>query len=352
MSTAASPTSSAAADATDGAGTQQLPQNVHSHWIIIGAGFTGARLAHRLQRAGAQVIVTRRSLRDAQAVADTTADPTSTDPSPAPMGPASSVRAFAPFLGPVMQTLAIDLDDATSCAALVAHAAGAIVVHSAPPSSPAAEANLLAALGEAAHLIYISSTGVYGAGHGRVVDETAPIAPLSQSGRARADAESRLQVACASAGLPYSVLRASGIYGATRSLLGRARSGMMRIIGDGQSIVCRIHVDDLVTAVIAAGQRQCGGVFNISDDDPSPTYIMAQTVCQAINLPLPAAIPVAGVSGEVAAMLLANRIISNQRMHDLLGVTLKYPSWRTTLAAELAAEAVSLAMTDARSKTP
>jgi nucleoside-diphosphate-sugar epimerase len=288
-------------------------------WIIVGAGFTGARLAQVLHRAGARVIVTRRKLSDAQAVA-----------SAANIGDDSSRSSVA--------ALAIDLDDATSCNALTAIAAGAIVVHSAPPSSPAAEANLLNAIGRAAHLVYISSTGVYGAGHGRVVDETAPIAPLSQSGRARADAEARLQAACASAGVTYSILRASGIYGATRSLLGRARSGMMRVIGDGQSIVCRIHVDDLTTAVIAAGQRQCAGVFNISDDDPSPTLIMAQTVCQAINLPVPTAIPVAGVSGEVAAMLLANRIISNQRMHDLLGVTLHYPSWRTTLAAELAAE--------------
>lgn len=297
-------------------------------WIIIGAGFTGARLAHVLHRAGAHVIVTRRKLSDAQAVASAASvvEPSGGDDS-------TSRRSIA--------ALAIDLDDATSCHALTNVAAGAIVVHSAPPSSPAAEANLLNAINGAAHLVYISSTGVYGAGHGRVVDETAPIAPLSQSGRARADAEARVHAACASAGVTYSILRASGIYGATRSLLGRARSGMMRIIGDGQSIVCRIHVDDLTTAVIAAGQRQCAGVFNISDDDPSPTLVMAQTVCQAINLPVPTAIPVAGVSGEVAAMLLANRIISNQRMHDLLGVTLHYPSWRTTLAAELAAESVT-----------
>ncbi|MBP9088359.1 MAG: NAD-dependent epimerase/dehydratase family protein [Kofleriaceae bacterium] len=286
-------------------------------WIILGAGFTGARLAHALHQAGARVIVTRRTRSDAEAIARNVAgDQTSSQPS--------------------MLALAIDLDDATSCAALTAFAAGAIVVHSAPPSSPAAEANLLSAIAGAAHLVYISSTGVYGAGHGRVVDESAAIAPLSQSGRARADAEARLQTACQRADLSYSILRASGIYGATRSLVGRARAGMMRIIGDGQSIVCRIHVDDLVTAVIAAGQRQCGGVFNISDDDPSPTYIMAHTVCQAINLPVPTAMPVSSVSGEVAAMLLANRIISNQRMHDLLGVTLQFPSWRSTLAAEVA----------------
>ena len=33
-------------------------------WIIIGAGFTGARLAQVLHRAGARVIVTRRKLSD------------------------------------------------------------------------------------------------------------------------------------------------------------------------------------------------------------------------------------------------------------------------------------------------
>ena len=304
------------------------PATANQTWIIVGAGFTGSRLAHVLHRAGARVSVTRRNLSDAQTVAS-----------------AAIVDEPSGGDGDIIRTsiaaLAVDLDDASSCQALSAAAAGAIVVHSAPPSSLAAEANLLNAIDRAAHLVYISSTGVYGAGHGRVVDESAPIAPLSQSGRARADAEARVQAACARAGVTYSILRASGIYGAARSLLGRARSGMMRIIGDGQSIVCRIHVDDLTTAVISAGQRQAAGIFNISDDDPSPTFIMAQTVCQAINLPIPTAIPIAGVSGEVAAMLLANRIISNQRMHDLLGVTLQFPSWRTTLAAELAAEVLA-----------
>lgn len=282
-----------------------------ARWIIVGAGFTGARIAQQLQLAGhANIVVTRRRVADAAAV--------------------------AAAIGLDVLPLGIDLDDATSCAALTDLAAGAIVVHSAPPTSDAAEANLIAACAAAARIVYISSTGVYGAGHGQLVDETTPIAPLSQAGQHRAAAEARLQQACAAAQIPLVMLRASGIYGGSRSLIGRARSGQLRIIGDGSTIVCRIHVDDLASAVIAAGRCNAIGAINVSDDDHASMRDVTEGVCAALGLTPPAATPAASVTGELAAMLLANRRISNRRLHDDLGVTLAYPSWRTTLAAELA----------------
>ena len=283
-----------------------------ARWIIVGAGFTGTRIAQKLAFAGGnQIIVTRRRHGDA--------------------------LAAAAAAGAHVTALAVDLDDATSCAALTQLAAGAVIVHSAPPSSNAAEANLLTACAAATRIVYISSTGVYGAGHGQVVDETAPIAPLSHAGQLRAAAEARLQQECNAAQVPLVMLRASGIYGGSRSLIGRARSGMMRIIGDGSTIVCRIHVDDLASAAIAAGRSTVTGAVNVSDDDHASMRAVTEGVCAALGLAPPAATPADAVTGELAAMLLANRRISNRRLHDDLGVTLEYPSWRTTLAAELAA---------------
>ncbi len=67
--------------------------------------------------------------------------------------------------------------------------AGAIVVCCAPPGAdPAAEITAAARRrSRRAHrvIVYVSSTGVYGPGHGAWVDETWPIAPRTGAGRAR-----------------------------------------------------------------------------------------------------------------------------------------------------------------------
>jgi nucleoside-diphosphate-sugar epimerase len=185
----------------------------------------------------------------------------------------------------------------------------------------------------------VSSTGVYGAGGGAWVDESWPVAPLTESGRARAAAEAALADASVSASVPWVALRAAGIYGPGRGLVDRIRAGTYRVIGDGTSHVSRIHVVDLVAAILAAGTGAATGAVNVADDDPAPIGEVADAAAARLGLPPPPRVPVAAVSPEVAGMLTADRRIANRRMHDELGVVLRYPSWRDGLAAELPATA-------------
>src|SRR5262249_59497719 len=112
----------------------------------------------------------------------------------------------------------------------------------APPGrDPAGEIRaLVVAARDAARIVYVSSTGVYGPGRGAWVDESWPIAPITESGRARAAAEAALAEAAA----PWVALRAAGIYGPGRGLTDRIRAGTYRVIGDGTSHVSRIHLLD------------------------------------------------------------------------------------------------------------
>ena len=273
-------------------------------WLIIGCGYTGTQLARTLaaQGQGSEVTVTRRDRDVARA-----------------LGAALGVRGER-----------LDLADP---AAALAVPPGAIVVSTAPPGGdPPGEIRALLALArDAARLVYVSSTGVYGPGHGAWVDETWPIAPITGSGRARAAAEAAL----AGAPVPWVALRAAGIYGPGRGLVDRIRAGTYRVIGDGTSHVSRIHVVDLVAAIVAAAGSPVTGAINVADDDPAPIGEVADAVAARLGLAAPPRVPAAAVPAEVAGMLTADRKIANRRLREELGVALRYPSWRDGLEAEL-----------------
>ncbi len=268
-------------------------------WFLVGAGYTGARLARALVGQGADVTLTRRAAADASELATQ-------------LG-ATGVSA--------------DLSDPQTLHGIIPP--GAVVVCLAPPGAdPAAEIRgLIAAAEHARKLVYVSSTGVYAPGGGASVDESWPIAPTTTSGKARVAAEAAL----AGASIPWITLRVAGIHGPGRGLVDRIRAGTYRIIGDGSAHVSRIHVDDLVTAIIAAGTSSVTGAVNIADDDPAPIGEVADAIATELGLPLPPRVPADSVSPEVAGMLTANRRIANRRLRHELGVELRYPSWRAAL---------------------
>jgi nucleoside-diphosphate-sugar epimerase len=305
-------------------------------WLVVGCGYTGTLLARTLAAqpdVASEILVTRR------------------DP------------AVARALGAAIGARGERLDLAELAAAGAAGAAGsaagegasgdvgapfavppgAIVVVTAPPGSdPAGEIRgLLAWAHGAARIVYVSSTGVYGAGGGAWVDETWPVAPITASGHARAAAEAAL----AGSTVPWVALRAAGIYGPGRGLVDRIRAGTYRVIGDGTSCVGRIHVADLVTAILRAGTGDVAGAINAADDDPAPIGAVADAVAARLGLPPPPRVAASAVPPEVAGMLTANRRIANRRLRDELGVVLRYPSWRDGVEAELAATAAAAAPT-------
>ena len=267
-----------------------------SSWVVLGAGYTGGALAKRLVAEGQRVLVTRRTAGDA-------------------------IKASLP-LGNAAMGIAMDLRDRTS----LAIPPGSIVVCLAPPGEdPGSEIGALVHACRACdRLVYVSSTGVYPPANGEWVDESWPVEPTTIAGHRRAIAEAALPSDAIS-------LRVAGIYGPGRGLVERIKAGTYRIVGDGTSHVSRIHVDDLVDAIIRAGATTFTGPVNIADDDPAPIGEVADTIAARLGLPPPPRVPPSSVDREVAGMLTANRRISNQRMKEQLGVRLRWPSWRSSL---------------------
>ena len=180
------------------------------------------------------------------------------------------------------------------------------------------------------HLVYLSSTGVYGDTGGAWVDESAPTGTGRRTARAEAD---RLWLERGA-----RVLRLPGIYGPGRSALERVESGAAHRIDLPGQIFSRVHVDDIVSAVLRALDAPAGA-YNVADDLPTSQNAVIEHACDLLGLPWPQlqSIKEAGLSPMARAFYAENRRVANRRAKRVLGWSPRYPTYREGLAALLAA---------------
>lgn len=180
---------------------------------------------------------------------------------------------------------------------------------------------------------YLSSTGVYGDTQGAWVDESAAVGEGRRTARAEAD--------LAWQGLRNNVrvFRLPGIYGPARSALDRVRDGKAHRIGLPDQVFSRIHVDDIVSAVIASFFRPAGA-FNIADDEPTSQNAVIEHACNLLGLDWPPlqSIDEAGLSPMARGFYAENRRISNRKAKRLLGWEPTYSNYKQGLAAISVAE--------------
>jgi nucleoside-diphosphate-sugar epimerase len=136
------------------------------------------------------------------------------------------------------------------------------------------------------------------------------------------------------------VLRVPGIYGRHRLPLERLERGGPALRPEDAGPGNRIHVDDLVTACIAALERPVQGVFNITDGHPVSTTVYLQRVAALAGLPPPPLVALADASGRISPGMLAfmveSRQVDSRRMREELGVVPHYARLDEGIAASLA----------------
>lgn len=174
---------------------------------------------------------------------------------------------------------------------------------------------------------YLSSTGVYGDTGGAWVDETAPIRGRRES-RNAADRDWQALA-------PHvRIFRLPGIYGPGRSALERVSEGAARRIDLPAQVFSRIHVDDIVSAILASLEGP-PGVFNISDDVPCSQNTVIETACALFGLETPPllSLDASELSREALAFYAENRRVSNEKAKRLLAWKPTYPDFATGLRA-------------------
>ena len=180
---------------------------------------------------------------------------------------------------------------------------------------------------------YLSSTGVYGDAGGAWVDESAPVGEGRRTARAEAD------IAWQALSRDVRVFRLPGIYGPDRSALDRVREGKAHRIDLPDQVFSRIHVDDIVSAIIASFSGP-PGVFNISDDEPTSQNAVIEYACTLLGTEWPPmqSIDAAGLSPMARGFYAENRRVSNRKARRLLGWEPTYSTYKQGLAAISVAE--------------
>ncbi len=204
---------------------------------------------------------------------------------------------------------------------------------------------LRAAAGTIKWLGYLSTTGVYGDHNGGWVDEATPLAPSTQRGHFRMEAEAEWQQLAKQSGLPLHIFRLAGIYGPDRGPFAKVRNGTARRIIKENQVFSRIHVDD-IAQVLQASIRQpnAGAIYNLCDDDAAPPQDVIGYAAELLGLPLPKAEPfeTAEMTPMARSFYAESKRVRNDRIKQELGIELLYPDYRSGLSALLAGEDTTL----------
>jgi hypothetical protein len=188
---------------------------------------------------------------------------------------------------------------------------------------------------------YLSTTAVYGGRDGGWVSEQSEIRPSTKRGTRRARAEQQWLSLFRDHGLPVHIFRLAGIYGPGRSALDSVRAGVARRIEKEGQAFNRIHVEDIVQVLRASFARpHPGAAYNLSDDDPVPSHEVIKYACEMLGLKPPPLIPYdeADMAPIARSFYHDNKRVQNDLIKNELGVTLKYPDFRSGLEACLRAE--------------
>lgn len=250
--------------------------------LLFGAGYTALALVPHLQRTGYRVAVTSRDAKKRAALK------------------AGGVEAFD-FSPQTIQALLPVLkraDLVLSSAGPTAKAAGQMGDPILDVIAAAASTPLNALAPNLKWAGYLSATSVYGDRGGKWAFEDEYLYPTTKRGRARVEAE----LAWLETGWPVHVFRLAGIYGPkvgggygkgelliSRSPLDRIRAaGTARAVVKPGHLVNRIHLDDIIQAIMASIERpNPARVYNIADGHPAPPQDVVRFAARLLGLPSP-----------------------------------------------------------------
>jgi nucleoside-diphosphate-sugar epimerase len=187
-------------------------------------------------------------------------------------------------------------------------------------------------------VVYLSTLGVYGDSAGAWIDENTPVDPAhARRGRARIDAELAWQALGRRREMPVTILRLGGIYGPGQNGMIRLLRGAGHRIAKPGHVSNRVHVYDIAQAIDAAFEQRADGVFNVVDDEPAPPTDQVAFAAHLLGIDAPPEIPYAQAGALLSPLALSFYEgcirARNDRLKNVLGVRLRYPTYRDGLRA-------------------
>jgi nucleoside-diphosphate-sugar epimerase len=192
-----------------------------------------------------------------------------------------------------------------------------------------------------ASIVYLSTIAVYGNHDGGWIDEDTPLTPALTRAEDRIEAERAWQAFGTARGVPVAIVRIAGIYGPGQNALETVKSGRARRIVKPGQVFNRIHVGDLADiidgAVRLALTRGGGGVFNAADDEPTAPGDPIVFAAGLLGVAPPPEIPFEEARKTMSPFAVSfygeSKRVRNTRIKSVLGVTLRFPTYREGLRA-------------------
>ena len=182
---------------------------------------------------------------------------------------------------------------------------------------------------------YLSTTGVYGNTNGKWVSEKDNPNPFQQRSQKRLNCEKEW----VKSELPIQIFRLPGIYGPGRSTFESIKNNKIKVIEKNKQVFSRIHVADIVNAIIYLLQNKQNldfhPIINIADNEPCSQIEVIQYCYKLLGLKMPKPILFDEAKKDLSPIAqsfwIENRRVSNHLLCKELGYKLIYKNYKEGL---------------------
>lgn len=193
---------------------------------------------------------------------------------------------------------------------------------------------------KAKFFVYVSGLGVFGDPKEKTIDESTNPNPNTEYAKIRLHAQKYLEEACKEQGIPFSVAYLGDVYGNggwfKSIMIERLKKGSFRMPGSGKYYRSFVHVDDVVSALVAIAEKnQTGQSFIVTDSNPVVFSDFLNFLCTKLGVKMPGTIPsvlAKAILGSDFVNLLTTSIkTSNAKISKICDFT--YPSYQEGISA-------------------
>ena len=244
-----------------------------------------------------------------------------------------------------IHAISVDLDEPNSLAEINAQLTKDALLYyfSPPPAKGASDTRMehflknLDPSGLPKHIVYISTSSVYGDQQGKSVNEETLANPQVDRAKRRYHAEQLLlEYGVEHTSTSITILRVGGIYGPGRLPLQRLKDQIPMLHENLSPQTNRIHADDLAqVCVSAATDKAAGEIYNVSDGCDSNMTEYFNTIADFCNLPRPPLVDWEEAEEKISKGMLSylkeSRRMDNSKMINELEIELIYPTLKDGL---------------------
>jgi len=189
--------------------------------------------------------------------------------------------------------------------------------------------------GKTKFLIYASGLGAFGDVGDQIIDENTPLRPHTEYSKIRVEAQKFLESKCKENSIPFTVVYLGEVYGNggwfTSQIIERLKNGKFKLPKSGNYYRSFVHVDDVVSALIAIAENNVyNESFVITDSQPVLFKDFINFTCDKLGVKHPGSVPTflvkAVLGGDFVKLLTTPVKTSNAKITKLCNF--QFPSYK------------------------